>query len=111
MKVILICYLLLNCPTAVGHPYSDSRKESGPARCQDNEAMLGSINQKAAPDQLIIVIARLGDGEVRQGLNWRRLHNVRAFWTEFIQGEYRRNPGTVILAEGERVSGHGRLEF
>jgi hypothetical protein len=72
---------------------------------------LSSINQEAAPDQLIIVIARLGDGDIRRNLNWRRLHNVRAYWTKFLEGEYRRKPETVILAEGERVSGYGQLEF
>lgn len=73
--------------------------------------MLGSVNQKAAPDQFLMVIARLGGGEVWRSLNWRRLRNVHAFWTEFIEGEYRRKPETVILAEGERVGGYGRLEF
>jgi hypothetical protein len=69
--------------------------------------MLDYINQDAKADGLIIVVARLGDGDIRPNLNWRRLYNVRAYWTEFL----RRKPETIILAEGERVKGYGQMEF
>jgi hypothetical protein len=31
-------------------------------------------------------------------------------WTEFLS-EYRRNPDTILLTEGEKVKDYGRLEF
>jgi hypothetical protein len=85
-----------------------------PAQCADRTGALDGIIQKTPSDELIIVVARLGDGDVRPNLNWRRLHNVRAYWTEYLyEGRegYRRNPSTIILAEGERVKGYGHLEF
>lgn len=58
-----------------------------------------------------MVIARLGDGETRPNLSWRRLHNVRVYWIEYLYEEHRRKPETIVLAEGERVKGFGHLEF
>jgi hypothetical protein len=60
---------------------------------------------------MIIVIAHLGKDETRPELNRRRLHNVRAYWTEYLVQEYRRNPKTIGLVEGDKVDGYGRLEF
>lgn len=85
--------------------------DAKPAQCQFRTPMLDYINQDALADRLIIVVARLGDGDIRPNLNWRRLHNVRAYWTEYLPKEQRRKPETIILAEGERIKGYGHLEF
>ncbi len=91
---------------------ADRFEELGPARCGDNIALLDVLTQRTSPHKLIIVIAHLGDGEIKSNLNRRRLHNVRTFWTEYLTAKgARRKPETVILAEGERVKGYGRLEF
>lgn len=82
-----------------------------PTNCADRTAAIHGISHQAFADGLIIVIARLGDGETKANLSQRRLHNVRAYWTEFLPAEYRRQRETILLAEGERVSGYGRLEF
>jgi hypothetical protein len=82
-----------------------------PGRCAYRTAILDVIHQKTPADESIMVIARLGDGETRPNLSWRRLHNVRVYWTEYLYEEHRRKPETVILAEGEKVKGLGHLEF
>lgn len=82
-----------------------------PARCADRTAKLQGISEDTSPDELITVVGRLGDGDIRADLNWRRLANVRAYWTEFLPKEHRRKPATVLLIQGERVKGYGQLEF
>src|SRR5207247_3130982 len=56
---------------------------------------------------LVIAIARLGDGEQKPDLNRRRLHNVRTYLAEFDG----RSSERVVMAEGERVNGYGRIEL
>jgi hypothetical protein len=82
-----------------------------PQLCESRTAAMDGITQKTPPNKQLIVIARLGAGETKRNLNWRRLENVRAYWTQAIAPEARRRPETIILAEGERVRGLGRLEF
>jgi hypothetical protein len=82
-----------------------------PARCADRTATLQGITQDTPADELITVVARLGDGDSRPDLSWRRLANVRAYWTEFLPKGYRRKPETILLIQGESVKGHGHLEF
>ena len=73
---------------------------------------LDVVAQNAPQDELIIVLARLGNGESRREINRRRLYNVKHCLTKRLTHEsVRRNAGTVILAEGERVKGYGRIEF
>jgi hypothetical protein len=84
--------------------------EVGPAQCQLITAVLDVLVQKMPPDERISVVARFGAGEIRPELNSRRLHNVRVYWTQYLKGVKRR-PETIILTEGEKVEGDGRLEF
>jgi hypothetical protein len=112
--ILALCLWLIGWPVAAQqNPIpADRFEELGPAHCGDNIALLDVITQRTAADKLIIIIARLGDGETRANLNRRRLHNVRTYWTEYLTAEgARRKPQTAILAEGERVAGYGRLEF
>jgi hypothetical protein len=83
-----------------------------PTGCEYNSAVLDVLAQKTSLDQLIIVIARLGSNEGRSNLNRRRLHNVRTYLTEFLTDpSVRRNTEMIVLAQGERVHGFGRIEF
>jgi hypothetical protein len=82
-----------------------------PPHCADRSATLDGIHQKTPPAEMIVVIAHLGRDETKPQLNRRRLHNVRVYWTEYLNHEYRRNPKTIGLVEGEKVDGYGRLEF
>jgi hypothetical protein len=110
--LLLICSATLaqQLPPLESHKLSDF-SATKPNRCEYRIAVLDGITQKTSADHPIIVIARLGDGETRANLNWRRLENVRAYWTEYLLPERRRNPETIILAEGERVNGYGQLQF
>jgi hypothetical protein len=85
-----------------------SQRKIEPYDCEANDATLNVTHQTAGGKDLIIFIARLGDGEKNRSLNYRRLHNVRAYLTEF---GWKRDPQTIILAEGERVKGYGRIEI
>jgi hypothetical protein len=82
-----------------------------PEHCESRTAAVDGITQKTPLNEAIIVIARLGVTETKPNLNWRRLQNVRAYWTQGVAPPARRNPETIILAQGERVDGYGRLEF
>ena len=81
--------------------------ETRPTNCEFHIATLDAAHDEAGRDGLVIVIARLGNGEQRRDLNRRRLHNVRTYLTEFAG----RDPQTIITAEGARVNGYGRVEL
>jgi hypothetical protein len=84
---------------------------SRPFNCESNFVYLSQITDmvKAQENQngVLIIIARLGDGENRRGLNHRRLHNVRLQ----LNQQFRITPDKIIVAEGESVKGIGRIEF
>ena len=84
-----------------------SQVETKPTNCEFHIATLNAASNQAGKDGLVIAIARLGNGERRQDLNRRRLHNLRTYLVEFNG----RSPQTIITAEGERVSGYGRVEL
>lgn len=96
-------------PSAVG---AQSTAQNRPTGCEYNTSILDGLAQKTKPDELIIVIAHLGTRDTKPNLNDRRLHNVRTYLTEFLtEPSVRRKPATVILAQGERVQGFGRIDF
>ena len=77
-----------------------------PVNCEDVTAYVETamvMAQEAGEDSYLIIIARLGDGERSRKLNLGRVNTVRAF--------LRRWRGKSVVAEGERVKGHGRLEI
>ena len=81
-----------------------------PENCETNAVRLAHIRDmmEQHPDQgsLLILIARLGNGERRE-LNSRRLYNVRLkLITELAAPKER-----IVVAEGEPVKGFGRVEF
>lgn len=74
--------------------------------CQQNTiniANLGALVQTRK--EKAFVIAHLGTGETSSRLNRRRLNDIR---TEF---GINWDSDKIILAEGERVRGQGRIEF
>lgn len=75
--------------------------------CESNIARLDRIHSRAGHNGLVIVIARLGNGERSRGLNRRRLYNIRTYLNE-NRGRALR---TIITAEGERANDRGRLEI
>jgi hypothetical protein len=67
----------------------------------------GSIPYYRNQDGLLILIARLGNGENRRELNRRRLYNVRLK----LNTEHAVQKERIIVAEGERLRGFRRVEF
>lgn len=74
--------------------------------CESNKAWFDYIAVNSRDDETIIIIAKLGSGEKSREYNRRRLHNLRTYLTYI-----RKLPKEkIVTAEGERVSGRGRLE-
>ena len=104
--------LLLLAAAPVTQSRPGSFRQERPTHCGNSNAVLDGLAQKTPAEELLIVVARLGDGETRPDLNQRRLHNVRTYLTEFLPaGAGRRQPQTILLTQGEKVSGLGRVEF
>lgn len=82
-----------------------------PKNCYEYALSLDVITQRTDEEKTIIVIARLGSKDLKGNLNKRRLYNIRAYWTEFLSEPIRRDPKTIILAEGEPIKGYGQIEF
>jgi hypothetical protein len=78
-----------------------------PTNCENHIAVLEAAHYDAGKDGLIILIARLGNGDNKRELNQHRLHSARAYLTEYLHA---RSPNTIVIAEGERVEGYGRIE-
>lgn len=76
--------------------------------CEMNNNYLNNAHHLAGDDSIIIAIAHLGNGERNPELNRRRLHNVRAFLAGY---GWKRDPATVVTAEGERVNGYGGIDI
>ncbi|HZG51930.1 MAG TPA: hypothetical protein VEZ40_07335 [Pyrinomonadaceae bacterium] len=114
IAVLSLCLLTSNAgaqqpqsPTPAQAQAADAR----PTNCEDRTAIVDGIGQSVAAAELIIVISRLGDGDTRADVGRHRLHNARTYWTEFLPVGMRRKRETIILGEGEKVRGFGRLEF
>ena len=69
--------------------------------------ILGLIQEESNPNGVIILIARLGKDETKSELNRRRLYNMSFLYKETfgIPAE------KIVIAEGERVDGYGRVEI
>lgn len=63
------------------------------------------IKAEADEKSILILIARLGNGERSRTLNRRRLYNVREGF-QVTLGIVK----PIVIAEGERVNGYGRVE-
>ena len=116
LTTLLTCLFLLSPAVAQESSTPSPVKPSDfadakPSNCPDRTANLDGIAQSTTAGELIIVIARSGDGDTKAGLSRRRLHNVRAYWLEYLPAVYRLRPESIILAEGERIGGFGQLEF
>ena len=79
-----------------------------PQNCEMNLQDLEDVRNlmRRETNGFLIIVARLGNGERRRELNYRRLHNVRLQLTLIGALSNR-----IIVAEGERVRGLGRVEF
>jgi len=111
-RIILLLSLLVSC-TAVSAQEGTSRLSgwgvpNEPLNCEMNLQNLEYARDLARREMngFLIIVARLGNGERRRELNYRRLHNVRLQLTLIGVPSDK-----IVVAEGERVSGLGRVEF
>jgi hypothetical protein len=103
MKHIQTLIVLLLAPSVFAQQLATK-----PQNCESDIAILDAASSRAGEDGLIILIARLGDGERNKEVNHRRLFNARTYLTEW---DGRRNPKNIVTAEGEPVVGYGRIEL
>ena len=80
------------------------------ASCNENNSHLSILNQYSAESAIIIVISRPGQHE-RRDISSRRLHNALNFLVKEFRPGFKREPGSIVTAEGERVEGRGYLDF
>ena len=102
--------LLAVCMTSVGDATSVTAQSSVPFfsednNCESNKSLWDSIAIDSGGD-IIILIARLGDGERSRAFNYRRLHNIYTYLTYIREIPKEK----IVKAEGERVQGRGRVE-
>ena len=100
---------LFLCLTSVAQLVSAQNVQTNPkpTNCESHIAVLEAANHDAGKDGLIILIGRLGTGDNKPDLNRHRLHSARAYLTDYISA---RSTNTVIIADGEKVEGYGRIE-
>jgi hypothetical protein len=103
----LLIVLLATCSDVLAQD-RQFQMPTKPVNCESDIAILDGASNQAGEKGLIIVIARLGDGDHNRDLNRRRLHNVHTYLTQW---DGRRNPANVITAQGDRVKGYGRVEL
>lgn len=81
--------------------------QTTPGNCETNSADLNTVaKEELNRDGVIVAVARLGNGETSRTHNRRRLRAVE-------QGLIASGlpAPRVVLAEGERVKGYGRVEM
>jgi hypothetical protein len=82
-----------------------------PQNCEQNAVSMEELAtmtlEQTKSGGVLIAIAHSGEGERSREFNHRRLYNVR----EFLQDRAVILADRVVVAEGERVRGLGRVEF
>ena len=113
MSRLIECSLTAFCLVVVIVPFcvaQSSVPSTSPGNCEMNavifDNMRSVISEGLGRDSLVIAVARLGNGETSRGLNRRRLYNLRVRW-----GVFGLPANRLIVAEGERVDGYGRVEL
>lgn len=110
-KAATLLFLLALC--AVVGVAQESSPEIGIVKGDANTGELNSLyldklaNDQQSTNERFFVIARLGRGEKARSLNLNRLKAARSYLVE-TRGIDKEQ---VILAEGERAAGEGRIEF
>lgn len=109
ISFIALCWII--GATSICHAQNpNASQKTVPENCEEHSATLDMMRNEVASgsgkDSLVIAVARLGNGEISRGLNRRRLYNLGVHWKDYGLPTER-----LILAEGERVKGYGRVEL
>lgn len=81
-------------------------QENKVLNCEDAQRIVSTINNLKVNDNLII-ISRMGKKETNKLIGRKRLEDIKSY----LENAWKRDPQTIILAEGERVAGKGRIDF
>jgi len=106
--VIVMLWMALGLGAVAQSQSSESLTLQTPDNCEGNSRRLDVIRNKSqamGEGKVTIAIARLGKGERSQEINRRRLYTIRAYLTAMELPSQK-----LVTAEGERVSGYGRIE-
>jgi hypothetical protein len=111
LKILLLLLLPLLLFTTVLAQNQTNVVELKSTNCEIDEANF-SVVENAAKETpngngFLIVIARLGDRDKRHNLNQSRLNVTK----EYLVGKLRYPANKLVMAEGEKVRGNGRVEF
>ena len=108
MYKVIFCLTLSLLFAGLNSLFAQKVVHSTNAPCEENSAWLDllmqRVNESKKPER-VFVIARLGEGEKSRRLNQRRLHKARTYLNNRLKSE------SIVVAEGERASGEGRVEF
>jgi hypothetical protein len=86
------------------------KKEAATISCEDNLALLDTLIQSIHTDKMLLIVSHLGKRENRADLSRRRLYNIKTYYTKgFDQTE--REAESIVIADGEKVTGKGYLDF
>lgn len=108
MNFHLILVVIIVFATGVGSSAQSTKKSQDEiiSNCEDAQRTVSTINNLKVNDNLII-ISRLGKNETKKLIGRQRLEDVKSY----LERAWKRDPQTIILAEGEKSTGLGRLDF
>ncbi|MCA1604445.1 MAG: hypothetical protein LC775_02960 [Acidobacteria bacterium] len=110
LALLVLWVMAASMSVAQGRAADNSLAQTTPGNCEMNAALLDSVRQEALEEAIkdgaVIVIARLGNGETSRAHNRRRLLIAKNYLSKYGLPAQK-----VITAEGQRVSGYGRVEL
>jgi len=111
---ILILVLLINIVTVVAQKqdrefFIKPKNEVENSKCELSIKELSLLSQNTKPDSLMIIISHSGKDE-KIIFGKRRLYNAKALFTK-AESKNIRPSESVMVAEGERISNQGYLDF
>ena len=105
LVALAICFVAVDIAVAQTAKSSEPILVNGDSN-EDSKAALDLVAETAGEGKLIIMIARLGNGESNRKLSWRRLQTAGSF-LESVRAVPKQR---MVLAEGEVMRGQGRIE-
>ena len=109
MKVVSICLWIIFLHIFIYAQQNNVAEQTAVGNCETNSARLDYLRTQAieaktaSQSNVVIAVARLGDGEHNTQLNVRRLYAVRKYLGSTVTN--------LITVQGERVKGSGRIEI
>jgi hypothetical protein len=104
--VLLLCALLIT-PVAAQTEQKPKAALGTAGSCEEAKALLDLLRNDVDGEGVIILVARLGDGERSRQINGPRLDAVWSYLHHAGQFPAER----LVKAEGEKVGGSGRIDI